>query len=76
MPKDDVIAIQGKVLEALPNGVFRVQIETGQTIQAYPSGKLRMHYLKIAQGDTVTVEISAYDLTRGRIISLASRKAA
>ena len=74
--KDDVIEVQGKVLEALPNAVFRVQIETGQTIQAYPSGKMRMHYIKILPGDAVTVEISAYDLTRGRITYRAKQKAA
>jgi len=76
MLKDDVIEVQGKVLEALPNAVFRVQIETGQTIQAYPSGKMRMHYIKILPGDAVTVEISAYDLTRGRITYRAKQKAA
>lgn len=76
MLKDDVIEVQGKVVEALPNAVFRVQIETGQTIQAYPSGKMRIHYIKILPGDAVTVEISAYDLTRGRITYRAKQKAA
>ncbi len=76
MLKDDVIEVRGKVLEALPNAVFKVQIETGQTIQAYPSGKMRMHYIKILPGDMVTVEISAYDLTRGRITYRATQKAA
>jgi len=76
MLKDDVIEVQGKVLEALPNAVFRVQIETGQTIKAYPAGKMRLHYIKILPGDAVTVEISAYDLTRGRITYRAHQKAA
>ena len=68
MPKNDVIEVQGKVIEALPNTVFKVKIETGQTITAYPSGKMRMHYIKILPGDKVRLELSPYDLTRGRII--------
>lgn len=76
MSKDDAIEVQGKVLEALPNGVFKVQIEPGQTILAYPSGKVRMHYTKIQPGDKVTVAVSAYDLTRGRITYHPKQKAA
>lgn len=67
MPKEDLIEVQGKVVEALPNALFRVEIETGQTVLAHISGKMRMHYIKILPGDRVTVELSPYDLTRGRI---------
>ncbi len=67
MPKDDVIQVQGKVAEALPNAMFRVQIEGGHIVLAHLSGKMRIHYIKILPGDTVTVELSPYDLTRGRI---------
>jgi len=74
--KDNFIEMSGKVLEDLPHGVFRVRIETGQNVLAYPSGKMRMHYSKILPGDMVTVEISAYDLTRGRITHHAKQKAA
>ena len=67
MSKEDLIEVQGKVLEALPNAMFRVEIETGQTVLAHISGKMRMHYIKILPGDKVTVDLSPYDLTRGRI---------
>ena len=67
MSKEDLIEVQGKVLEALPNAMFRVEIETGQTVLAHISGKMRMHYIKILPGDKVTVQLSPYDLTRGRI---------
>jgi translation initiation factor IF-1 len=67
MSKEDLIEVQGTVLEALPNAMFRVKIETGQTVLAHISGKMRMHYIKILPGDRVTVELSPYDLTRGRI---------
>ncbi|WP_461205181.1 translation initiation factor IF-1 [Clostridium sp. DL1XJH146] len=67
MSKDDVIEMQGSVLEALPNAMFQVQLESGQTILAHVSGKLRMNYIRILPGDKVTVELSPYDLTRGRI---------
>jgi translation initiation factor IF-1 len=76
MSKDDFIEMPGKIVEALPHGIFSVQIETGRRVLAYPSGKMRMHYSKIQLGDAVTVEISAYDPTRGRITHLATRKAA
>lgn len=67
MPKEDVIEVQGKVIEVLPNAVFRVELDTGQKVLAHLSGKMRLHYIKIVQGDRVTVELSPYDLTRGRI---------
>ena len=68
MTKEDKIEVQGKVLEALPNAMFRVEIEGGHKILAHISGKMRMFYIKILPGDTVKVELSPYDLTRGRII--------
>jgi translation initiation factor IF-1 len=67
MAKDDVIEVQGKVVEALPNAMFRVEMEGGHMVLAHLSGKLRIHYIKILPGDGVTVELSPYDLTRGRI---------
>jgi len=67
MSKEDVLEIEGTVLEALPNAMFKVQLENGHEILAHISGKLRMHYIRILPGDRVTVEISPYDLTKGRI---------
>lgn len=67
MAKDDVIEMQGEVLEALPNAHFQVKLESGHIITAHISGKLRMHYIKILAGDKVTVELSPYDLSKGRI---------
>lgn len=67
MSKEDVIEVQGTVLETLPNAMFRVEMENGHKILAHISGKMRMHYIKILPGDKVTVELSPYDLTRGRI---------
>lgn len=67
MPKEDNIEVQGKVLENLPNAMFRVELESGQVVLAYVSGKMRMHFIKILPGDKVLVELSPYDLTRGRI---------
>jgi len=66
--KDDVIEAEGVILEALPNANFKVKLSNGHVISAYISGKLRMHYIKIIPGDTVTLEMSPYDLTKGRII--------
>jgi translation initiation factor IF-1 len=63
----DVIEVEGKVLEALPNAMFIVELQNGHQILAHISGKLRMNYIKILPGDTVAVELSPYDLTRGRI---------
>ena len=65
--KEDVIELGGTVLEALPNAMFRVELENGHKILAHISGKMRMHYIKILPGDKVTVELSVYDLNRGRI---------
>ena len=67
MPKEDVIELEGTVLEALPNAMFRVELANGHKVLAHISGKMRMHYIKILPGDKVTVEFSPYDLTRGRI---------
>ena len=67
MSKEDVIELEGSVLEALPNATFRVQLQNGHIILAHISGKLRMNYIRILPGDKVTVEMSTYDLTRGRI---------
>lgn len=67
MSKEDVIEVEGKVLEAMPNAMFRVELDNGHKILAHISGKLRMHYIRILPGDKVTVEMSPYDLTRGRI---------
>ena len=67
MTKQDVIELGGKVLEALPNAMFKVELENGHQILAHISGKIRMHYIKILPGDKVTVELSVYDLNRGRI---------
>lgn len=67
MSKEDVIEVDGKVLEILPGGTFRVELENKHTVTAHVSGKIRMHYIRILPGDTVTVELSPYDLTRGRI---------
>lgn len=67
MSKEDVIEVEGKVIEAMPNAMFRVELENGHKIIAHISGKLRMHYIRILPGDKVTVEMSPYDLTRGRI---------
>lgn len=67
MSKEDVLEIEGTVLEALPNAMFQVELENGHKILAHISGKLRMHFIRILPGDKVTVEISPYDLTKGRI---------
>jgi translation initiation factor IF-1 len=67
MAKEDSIEVQGTVLETLPNAMFRVQMENGHNILAHISGKMRMHFIKILPGDKVTVELTPYDLTRGRI---------
>ncbi|MBD5432223.1 MAG: translation initiation factor IF-1 [Lactobacillus sp.] len=67
MAKDDVIEVEGKVIDTLPNAMFKVELENGATILAHVSGKIRMHYIRILPGDRVTVELSPYDLTKGRI---------
>ncbi len=67
MAKEDLIEVQGTILETLPNAMFRVALENGHRVLAHISGKMRMHYIKILPGDKVTMELSPYDLTRGRI---------
>jgi translation initiation factor IF-1 len=67
MPKADAIQVDGIVLESLPNAMFRVELQNGHKVLAHISGKMRMHYIKILPGDSVTVELSPYDLSRGRI---------
>ena len=68
MAKNDMIRLQAKVIEALPNAMFRVELENGHRILAHVSGKMRMNFIRILSGDMVTVEMSPYDLTRGRIV--------
>jgi len=68
MPKEDAIQVEGRVLETLPNAMFRVELENGHKVLAHISGKMRMHFIKILPGDKVTVELYPYDLSRGRII--------
>jgi translation initiation factor IF-1 len=67
MAKEDHIEMQGTVVETLPNTMFRVELENGHTVTAHISGKMRKHYIRILTGDTVTVEMTPYDLTKGRI---------
>ena len=68
MPKGEGIEIEGTVVEPLPNAMFRVELPNGHKVLAHVSGKMRMHYIKILRGDKVVVELSPYDLTRGRIV--------
>ncbi len=68
MSKKDVIEVEGQVVEKLPNAMFQVKLENGHVILAHISGKLRMNYIRILPGDTVTIEMSPYDLSKGRII--------
>ncbi len=67
MPKEDVIEVEGIVVEPLPNAMFRVKLDNGHVVLAHISGKMRMHFIRILPGDKVKLEISPYDLTRGRI---------
>lgn len=67
MSKQDVIEVEGTILESLPNGMFQVKLENGHVILAHISGKIRMNFIKILPGDRVTVELTPYDLSRGRI---------
>lgn len=67
MAKEESIEVEGKVIEPLPNAMFRVELENGHRVLAHISGKMRMHYIRILPGDRVKVELSPYDLTRGRI---------
>jgi translation initiation factor IF-1 len=66
-PKEEALEIEGTVLEPLPNAMFRVELDNGHKVLAHISGKMRMHYIRILPGDRVTVELSPYDLSRGRI---------
>ncbi|HBT95721.1 MAG TPA: translation initiation factor IF-1 [Coriobacteriia bacterium] len=68
MGKEDAIELEGTVIEPLPNAMFKVELENGHVVLAHVSGKMRMHYIRILPGDKVTVELSPYDLSRGRII--------
>lgn len=68
MPKQDSIEVEGKVVEPLPNAMFRVEIEGGHKVLAHISGKMRINFIKILPGDRVVLELSPYDLTRGRIV--------
>jgi translation initiation factor IF-1 len=68
MGKEETIQVEGKVIEPLPNTMFRVELDNGHKILAHVSGKMRMHFIRILPGDKVTVELSPYDLTRGRIV--------
>jgi translation initiation factor IF-1 len=76
MPKEDVISVEGKIVEVLPNAMFRVEVEGGHKVMAHLSGKLRIHYIKILLGDKVMVELSSYDLTKGRITYRLKHQAA
>ncbi|MCD6163101.1 MAG: translation initiation factor IF-1 [candidate division Zixibacteria bacterium] len=67
MAKEDVIEVEGRVIEPLPNAMFRVELDNGHQVLAHISGKMRMHFIKILPGDKVTLELSPYDLNRGRI---------
>ncbi len=68
MAKEQPIRVDGTILETLPNATFRVELENGHVVLAHVSGKMRMHFIKILPGDKVTIELSPYDLTRGRIV--------
>lgn len=68
MPREDAVKVEGKVLEVLPNTMFRVDLENGHKVLCHISGKLRLHFIKILPGDKVAVELSPYDLTKGRIV--------
>ncbi len=68
MAKEEAISVEGTVVEALPNAMFRVELENKHVVLAHVSGKMRMHFIRILPGDKVTVELSPYDLTRGRIV--------
>ncbi len=68
MSKEDVIQLQGEVMETLPNATFKVKLENGHVVHSFISGKMRMHYIRILPGDKVTVEMTPYDLTKARIV--------
>jgi len=68
MPKQDAIEVEGRVIEPLPNAMFRVELQNGHKVLAHISGRIRMNFIRILPGDRVTVELSPYDLSRGRIV--------
>jgi len=68
MPKEEAIEVVATVVEPLPNAMFRVELENGHTVLGHVSGKMRMHFIRILPGDKVTIELSPYDLTKGRIV--------
>lgn len=74
MAKEEAIQVEGTIVEPLPNAMFRVELENGHRVLAHISGKMRMHFIKILPGDRVTVELSPYDLTRGRITFRSKNK--
>ncbi len=74
MSKEDAIQVEGTVVEALPNAMFRVELENGHRVLAHISGKMRVHYIRILPGDRVIVELSPYDLTRGRIVYRGTKR--
>jgi translation initiation factor IF-1 len=74
MPKEEAIQVEGTILEPLPNAMFRVELDNGHRVLAHISGKMRMHFIKILPGDRVTIELSPYDLTRGRITFRSKNK--
>ena len=74
MPKEEAILVEGTIVEPLPNAMFRVELDNGHKVLAHISGKMRMHFIKILPGDRVTVELSPYDLTRGRVTFRAKSK--
>ena len=74
MPKEEAIQVEGTIVEPLPNAMFRVELDNGHKVLAHISGKMRMHFIKILPGDMVTVELSPYDLTRGRITFRSKNK--
>lgn len=74
MPKEEAIQVEGIIVEPLPNAMFRVELDNGHKVLAHISGKMRMHFIKILPGDRVTVELSPYDLSRGRITFRSKNK--
>lgn len=74
MPKEEAIQVEGTIVEPLPNAMFRVELDNGHKVLAHISGKMRMHFIKILPGDRVTVELSPYDLSRGRVTFRAKNK--
>jgi translation initiation factor IF-1 len=74
MPKEEAIQVEGTIIEPLPNAMFRVELDNGHKVLAHISGKMRMHFIKILPGDKVTVELSPYDLSRGRVIFRAKQQ--